>query len=160
MKNHWLLRGFLLVWLLSGCAGDSNNPIQVRDAWVRAATSGEGVSHDSTQDMMDHSAGSNSAAYMIITNNRSDPDRLTRAESDIAHSTELHKSENVDGVMTMRPVNAVEIPAGGVAELQPGGIHIMLVGLTRDLKAGEKVQIILEFEKAGKIAVEAEVRAP
>ena len=110
--------------------------------------------------MMDHSSGSNSAAYMIITNNSSDPDRLTRAESDVAQSTELHKSENVDGVMTMRPVDAVEIPAGGAAELQPGGIHVMLVGLTRDLKAGEKVQIILEFEKAGKIAVEAEVRAP
>jgi copper(I)-binding protein len=109
--------------------------------------------------MSEHS-GSNSAAYMLITNNGSVPDRLIRAESDIAHSTELHKSENVDGVMSMRPVDAVDIPAGGTAELKPGSFHIMLVGLMRDLNAGEQIPITLVFENAGKITIDAEVRAP
>jgi len=160
MKFRWILLAVMLAWLLVGCRGGSNQPIQVRDAWVRSASAGEGGSQDTAQGMMDHSSGSNSAAYMVIVNESSDPDRLTQAESDVAHSTELHKSENVDGVMTMRPVEVVEIPAGGAAELKPGGLHIMLVGLTQDLKAGEKVRIILEFEQAGKITVEAEVRAP
>jgi copper(I)-binding protein len=149
----------ILGCLLVGCAGESEQTIQIQDAWVRSAAAGAAESAEAGQAMSEHS-GSNSAAYMLITNNGSVPDRLIRAESDIAHSTELHKSENVDGVMSMRPVDAVDIPAGGTSELKPGSFHIMLVGLMRDLNAGEQIPITLVFENAGKITIDAEVRAP
>jgi hypothetical protein len=63
-----------------------------------------------------------------------------------------------DGVMSMHPVEAIDVPAGSEAVLKPGGLHVMLIGLTRDLKVGEKVVVKLTFEKAGERVVEAEVR--
>ncbi|MCK4899380.1 MAG: copper chaperone PCu(A)C, partial [Anaerolineales bacterium] len=54
----------------------------------------------------------------------------------------------------------VDVPARGQVELKPGGLHIMLIGLSRDLKAGDQVSLSLGFEKSGEIKVEAEVRAP
>jgi hypothetical protein len=62
--------------------------------------------------------------------------------------------------MSMHPVESVDVPANGQAELEPGGLHIMLIGLTGDLEAGEKLPLTLEFENAGKVQVEAEIRAP
>jgi len=60
----------------------------------------------------------------------------------------------------MHPVDSIEVPANGQVDLKPGGLHIMLIGLTGDLVAGEKIPLTLEFENAGKIQVEAEIRAP
>jgi copper(I)-binding protein len=62
-------------------------------------------------------------------------------------------------MMGMRPVARVEIPAGGTLELKPGSYHIMLIGLSKDLVVGEKIEITLKFEKAGEVKVTAEVRA-
>jgi hypothetical protein len=95
-----------------------------------------------------------------LQNNGSTADRLVGAESDVAEAVELHISEMKGEVMTMRPIEYVEVPANGQAELKPGGMHIMLIGLKRDLKAGEKVALTLVFENGGRIDVEAEVRAP
>jgi hypothetical protein len=159
MKIHGVILALLSACLLGGCAGASGKVITIEDAWARSATSQASESQEAAQAMSEH-GGSTSAVYMVIKNDSSEPDRLIRAESDAAYSTELHKSENIDGVMTMRPVDSVDIPAGGAAELKPGGLHIMLVGLTRDLKAGDKLPITLVFDKAGKITVDAEVRAP
>ena len=64
-----------------------------------------------------------------------------------------------DGSMGMRPVARLEIPAGGSVALQSGSYHIMLIGLTKPLAAGETVELTLLFEKAGAITVRAEVRA-
>ena len=61
-------------------------------------------------------------------------------------------------VMGMRQIERLEIPAGGTVELKPGGYHIMLIGLTRELVVGEKIDITLKFEKAGDVKVTAEVR--
>ena len=61
-------------------------------------------------------------------------------------------------MMGMRKIDSLEIPAGGTVELKPGGYHIMLIDLNRELVAGEKVDITLKFEKAGDVKVTAEVR--
>jgi copper(I)-binding protein len=159
MKIRGGFLALLFSCLLVGCAGGSGQGIKIEDAWARSAVAQASESHEAAQAMSEH-GGSNSAVYLVIKNESNQPDRLIRAETDAAHSTELHKSENIDGVMTMRPVDSVDIPAGGAAELKPGGLHIMLVGLTRDLKAGDKLPITLVFDKAGKITVDAEVRAP
>lgn len=160
MKRGWVLILVLMLALVSGCKDSSETSIgiKVEDAWARAAKA-INVEGD-TGGEMGHMSGSNSAAYMVIRNSSNHADRLVKASSDVAHSTELHISEIVDGVMSMHPVDSVEVPANGEAELKPGGLHVMLIGLNRDLVAGEKVPLTLEFEIAGKIQVEAEVRAP
>jgi copper(I)-binding protein len=60
--------------------------------------------------------------------------------------------------MGMRKIDSLAIPAGGTVELKPGGYHIMLIDLNRELVAGEKVDITLKFEKAGDVKISAEVR--
>ena len=104
--------------------------------------------------------GANGAAYMIIKNTGDTADKLLRAESQVSEVVELHISEMNDGVMKMRQVEYIEAPAGGQAELKPGGLHIMLIGLKQDLVEGESIDITLYFEEAGKVRVSAEVRAP
>ncbi len=144
----------ILFTVLSACArGASQNGIKVEDAWVRA------VSVMSTQNQ-GQMGGSMSAAYMRISNSGDNPDRLLKVSSDAATNVEMHISEMKDGVMTMHPVESIEVPARALVELKPGGLHIMLIGVTRDLAPGEKVKLSLEFEEAGEIQIEAEVRAP
>jgi copper(I)-binding protein len=61
-------------------------------------------------------------------------------------------------MMGMRPIERLEIPAGGTVELKPGGYHIMLIQLVQELKVGDKIEITLTFEKAGDVTITAEVR--
>jgi periplasmic copper chaperone A len=166
VKRGWFVIIVLLFVLASGCGDNSATGVQIEDAWVRAATvmnieaQTQGQTDMSSGAGVGHMSGSNTAAYMVIYNHSSETDRLLRASSDVAHSTELHISEIKDGVMSMHPVDSVEIPANDKAELKPGGLHIMLIGINKDLVAGEKMTLSLEFEKAGAIQLEAEVRAP
>jgi hypothetical protein len=58
----------------------------------------------------------------------------------------------------MSPVDSVDIPAGGELAFKPGSYHVMLMGLKQELKTGDKVTLTLNFEKAGPVTVECEVR--
>jgi len=137
--------------------------IEVRDAWARAAmamdSGGHGAMGTQAAGEME-GMGANSAAYMVLRNNGTTPEKLLRAESEVAEAVELHVSEMKGEVMTMRPVEFVEVPANGEAELKPGGMHVMLIGLQHDLKPGEMITLVLVFENAGRISVPLEVRAP
>ena len=139
--GRWLLALALGV-LLAACAPAAQTGITITDAFAR------------TSPMMDRAG----AAYMTIHNNGSEADRLLSASTDAAGTVELHETTEVDGMMQMSPVAAIEVPAGGQAELAPGGFHVMLIDLTRELKAGDQVELTLTFEKAGEITVTAEVR--
>jgi len=151
----------LIALILSACSGSTTDSIQVEDAWVRAAAMPEmDVNSNSSMPSSGHMGGGNSAAYMVLRNSGDQADRLVSATSDVAESVELHISQTENDVTTMRPVEYIEVPPGGETELQPGGLHIMLIGLKHELKAGDKVKLTLAFEKAGTISVEAEVRAP
>ncbi len=81
-------------------------------------------------------------------------DRLLAATSPAARTVELHTHVNDNGVMRMRPVPEIAVPAGGAVSLQPGGLHVMLIGLTRPLRAGDRVPVTLTFARAGSVAVE------
>jgi copper(I)-binding protein len=61
-------------------------------------------------------------------------------------------------MMMMRPVPKLGVPAGGKLEMKPGGYHLMLLNLKRQLKAGQVVNLTLVFEKAGRLAVKAKVK--
>ena len=103
--------------------------------------------------------GALGAAYMEIQNS-GPADKLIKVESDGIASVELHTMEMKDGVMLMRPVEGgVDIPANGTQSLKPGGFHVMLIGVTKTYKPGDKLPLKLTFEKAGTLDVQAEVRA-
>jgi len=97
-------------------------------------------------------------AYLTVTNKGAEADRLTGAESPVAGRVELHRSGMADGMMRMTPVEAIEVPAGGKVALEPGGYHLMLMGLKKPMVAGSKVPLTLVFEKAGRVAVEVTVQ--
>ncbi len=96
-------------------------------------------------------------AYVTIRNEGNQADRLVAVSADVAKKTGLHESLMEDGVMKMRPAGAVEIPAGGMAMLEPGGYHIMFMGLIAPFKEGESFPLTLVFEKAGRIDVIVDV---
>lgn len=87
----------------------------------------------------------NSAAFMQLNNSGQQARQLRSASSDIAEKVELHTHTNDNGVMRMRQVEAIEIPAQSDTSLQPGGYHIMLLGLKRPLKVGETINFTLHF---------------
>lgn len=100
----------------------------------------------------------NGAVYVKVSNHGPSPDAIVSATSDAAETVELHEVVNDAGVMRMRPVPRIEVPAGATVELKPGGYHIMLLGLRGDLKPGATVKVTVALEKAGPMTVEAPVR--
>lgn len=100
----------------------------------------------------------NGGAYFTITNGGSTPDRLLEVRSPVADRVELH-THDVDsaGVMRMRQVDAIDVPAGEATALRPGGLHVMLIGLENRLVQGEQFPLTLVFETAGPLEVEVTV---
>jgi copper(I)-binding protein len=105
--------------------------------------------------------GSTGGAFMLIKNNGHHADRLLSVETGIAEAAEIHETTMEADVMKMRPVEGgLEVPAGGQVELKHNGLHIMLINLLQPLKAGDHIQLTLEFQEAGSENVDAVVRAP
>jgi periplasmic copper chaperone A len=94
------------------------------------------------------------AVYLTIVNTGSEPDRLVGAKTQAAREAAPHVNTMVDGIMKMRPVTAIEVAPGEPTVLQPGGLHIMLIGLVSPLVEGKSFPLTLTFEKAGSIEVE------
>lgn len=105
-------------------------------------------------------AGANSAGYFHIRNGGKAADLLTGVESPIAGKVELHESSVKDGVMSMAPITGgVEVAPGADVKFEPGGKHVMFIGLNGGLKVGDKVPVTLIFRDAGRVAVELPVQA-
>lgn len=103
--------------------------------------------------------GGASAAYMTL-NAASSPDRLVSAASPAAARVELHTHTlDAQGVARMMQVQAIEVAPGSATELKPGGLHVMLMGLTAPLAEGQSIPLTLTFEKAGAVTLEVPVRA-
>jgi hypothetical protein len=72
---------------------------------------------------------------------------------------EIHEMADVDGMMQMRPLpEGLEIPGGGEVTLESGGLHVMLIGLIRDLENGASYELTLEFERAGQVTLQVPVQ--
>lgn len=99
----------------------------------------------------------NGGAFMTILNGGKEGDRLIAASADVSRKVELHTHINENGVMRMRQVDGIDVPAGKGVMLQPGSYHVMFMGLKNPLKEGEKFPLTLTFEKAGKQTVEVTV---
>jgi len=117
-------------------------PIRAGPAWARPAA-----------------AGATSALYVTLENRGPVEDRLVGAASPVAGRVEVHRTSVEGGVMRMRPAGEVAIPAGGALAFEPGGLHVMLVGLRRELVAGDSLSVTLRFARAGELTVRAVVRS-
>ena len=106
------------------------------------------------------SSGEVGAAYFIIENSGPEADRLLGVTSPAAGRAEIHLTQMDDGVARMRKTDAVTLPAGGTVKLEPGGYHVMLMGLTDGLKEGGEIELTLTFEKAGETTVIGKIMAP
>lgn len=87
-------------------------------------------------------------------------DRLLGFRSPICTQPELHTHVNENGMMRMRQVPHIDIPAGGEAVLKPGSLHLMFINLTEPLEEGKMVPVTLVFEQAGEVSLELPVKAP
>ena len=129
-------------------AGDP--PIRVEEAWAQ---------HTALQEGQRLASGTNSVIYFRLENRGAEPDALLGVQTDVAQGCRLHETVVEGEVARMVPVERIEIPAGEAVEFQRGGLHVMLLGLTRHLVPGDRFQAVLILEKAGEIPIEVEVRA-
>lgn len=104
-------------------------------------------------------AGTNGVGYMVLVNHGAATDVLEKVESPLASRVEMHASAMSGGVMSMKKTDRVAVPAGGEATFGPGGYHLMFVGLTRTLKAGDQAPATLSFASGAKIKVAFTVSA-
>jgi hypothetical protein len=124
-------------------AGEPAANIQVANPYVRAVPPGQ----------------PNSAAFMELTNPGEADRALIAASSAAAETVELHTHTMVDGMMQMRRVERIDLPAGETVTLAPGGLHVMLIGLTVPLAPGDRIALTLTFDEGSEEQVSAPVRA-
>jgi hypothetical protein len=118
-------------------------PIAVTGAWARATAGGQKVG----------------AAYLELAAPAGTA--LVAAETPVSARVELHTMSMEGGVMKMRPVEKIEVPAAGRVSLKPGGLHLMLIDLKQPLKEGTRVPLTLTFQSGAAkttVSIEAEVR--
>lgn len=124
------------------CTPDPDPGLQVLNAWARATPPGAQVG----------------AVYLTI-HNAGAADRLVKVMTEASEKTEIHQTLMEDGRMKMRPVELLELPQGAEVVLQPGEMHLMLMGLKQALHEGEAVPLTLTFERAGPMQIQARVAA-
>jgi copper(I)-binding protein len=142
---------FMLV-LIGAAAAHEEVDIVITNVWARPTTGeppamgGHGA-HGSDATPMHSGSAFPSAAYMTIENRGEHPIALVAASTTLAMMVEIHETTVVDNVARMGEVEGgIVIPAGESAELRPGGFHIMLMELARDLSPGEAIALTLTFE--------------
>lgn len=116
--------------------------VSITEAWARATP---GLSK-------------NGGAYVTIVNSGSKADRLVAASGTVARKVELHTHIMENGVMKMRRVEGIDVPAGKTVALHPGGYHIMLIGLHKPLKEGDRFPLTLTFRSGARETVTVEVK--
>ncbi len=110
-------------------------PVEVSGAWARASAPGQ----------------TDGVVYMVLKS--AEADRLTGAQSPEADMAMLHGTTRQGGMSGMQDMDALDLPPGKSVALAPHGTHLMLMGLKHPLLAGGKVEVELDFAKAGKMQV-------
>jgi periplasmic copper chaperone A len=144
MKTGRTVLGFLVIAMLTlvvaACGDNGVTEPEIDDVWARPGAEGD-----------------NSAAYMNITNEGDEDLVLTGASSDVANAVEVHESSMEDGMMQMEEIPEVVIEAGETAVLEPGGFHVMMMNLQRDLEPDDTFELTLHFEDLDDIELEVTV---
>lgn len=125
-----------------GSTADAHALPRVEGAWVRSAVAGQ----------------QGTGAFMRIT--AADNAKLVGASTPVAATAEVHEMRMQGDVMRMRPVAALELPAGRTIELKPGGYHLMLMDLRQPLKVGSTVPLSLVFRDAAGAERKLDLQVP
>ena len=135
--------GLLVTFLAEPSAAQSGSPpaVQAVNVWARATPQG----------------AKTGAAYMTLVNQGQTDDRLIGVATPVAGEAQIHSMSLENGVMMMRPVPGIDVKAGAIAMLKPGGYHVMLMDLKQPLVEGQSFPITLTFEKAGPMQVTAKI---
>ncbi len=137
--RHYAIVSFVAL-LLYGCA---KQPLSISDAYVRAPVAERDVT----------------AAFMTIDNNSQTAIKLQGASSPDAKRVELHQHTHTDGMMRMRQVEHIDIPAQATVALEPGGYHMMLIGITAELRDQKNVELSLNFSNGETLKLTAPLRS-
>ena len=129
--------------LLASCGKSGAPDIRVSGAWARETVAGQSAT----------------ASYMTIANRGSREDRLLGVEADAPATASVHETSTTDGVARMRAVSGLEIPGGRALQLEPGGAHVMVTGLTSPLRAGDSLKLRLRFETSGERVIDVPVKS-
>ncbi len=132
-------RLFLVCLTMPALAWAQTSTVKLGPVWSRAAVQGH-----------------NGVLYLSATDAGA-PDRLIGVDTPVADRTELHESASEGGVMKMRPIDSIPVSPGQPLSLAPGGYHVMLLGLRRDLKEGDSFPVMLRFAGAGTLSAVAQV---
>lgn len=124
--------------------GNGAHPVEVDQPFVRLMPPGQ----------------PNTAAFMMLRNTSDADLTLIGAESGASRVVELHDHEMVDGIMRMREVEQIALPADTRVALERGGLHVMLIGLHEPLREGQRVPITLVFDNAPSLELLAPVHHP
>jgi len=143
LKRFGVIFALFVGLLLVACASSNQGGLVIQDVWGRPSPG----------------SASNSAFYMTIRNTGQEQDALIQASADVCGRTELHRSSiDEEGVMSMQQVQQIDVPAGDLTALEPGGLHIMCLDRLSELNSGDRVPITLSFTRTGEIIVEAEIK--
>ena len=132
----------MLVAVVPAWGETAAEAVEVEDPYVRAVPPGQ----------------SNSAAFMRLDNGSQQAHALVAVRSPAAQAVELHTHTMRDGMMSMRPLAQVELPAGESVALQPGGLHVMLIGLQQQLELDQEISLTLVFGDGSEREISAPVR--
>ncbi|HEX2830369.1 MAG TPA: copper chaperone PCu(A)C [Burkholderiales bacterium] len=139
IRVHHLLTGLGALLLASGAFGQS---VKVENAWARATVPGQKTG----------------GVYVDLTSPADSA--LVAAASPVAARGELHSMSMDAGVMRMRSLPRIELPAGKTVKLAPGGLHVMLVDLKQPLKAGDKIPVTLSLQGPGAAPTTLKLEVP
>jgi copper(I)-binding protein len=137
MRTARRLLAALALWSLAGTAAAGESPIVAADAWARPTLTGVRTG----------------AVYLMLSNRGAASDRLVGVSTPVADRAEVHEDVTENGVMSMRPVPALALPAGASTAIEPGRYHIMLIGVTKPLGVGESFPLTLTFAAAPQLEV-------
>lgn len=112
---------------------------QLDQAWARATTA----------------SAQTAAAYLVVRSTTAD--QITGISTPVAGMAALHRSQEVGGVMEMRPVDNLAVVPGEALKLSPGGYHVMLMGLKHQLKPGDHFPLTVTFAHAGPVTTDVAV---
>jgi periplasmic copper chaperone A len=130
------------LWMLSSVVlAQTTDEVNIDGAYVRAVPPGQ----------------PNSAAFMKVINNSATDHAMVGGASPVAEAVELHTHIAEGGMMRMRQVEKIDLPAGETVSLQPGGLHVMLIGLKQKLAPDEEISLTLHFEDGSETTLKVPV---
>ena len=138
-------------------SGSGEEPVEAVDA---APEGLPGITVTNGRLILPAVAANPAAVYFVLSYNGETPTTLAGVDVAGAGSAMLHHYEEKDGVMSMTEMPAPEIVDGGTLSFEPGGAHVMAMGLDGSLEAGSKTEVTLIFASGDKYTFEAEVLAP